>query len=227
LKNIFQSMYQKAANYNRKNIVSLLEMDADASYLDLGCNTGSFTLTMAKKIHTTNILGVELIDEIAHQARSRNIGVETFDLNETFPFHDNTFDVITANQVIEHLSSIDTFVAEIFRILKPNGYAVISTENGSSWHNIFASTMGWQIFSLTNFSKLGSIGNPLSLWDKKNIEPGAFHVYIFNIYGLKEYFKKCGFQIEKILGAGYYPLPPWFGNIDITHAAFVSYKIRK
>lgn len=52
--------------------------------------------------------------------------------------------------MIEHVSNVDLFVSEVFRVLKKGGHAVISTENGSSWHNVFAAAMGWQIFSLTN-----------------------------------------------------------------------------
>ena len=69
-----------------------------------------------------------------------------------------------ANQVIEHLYETDSFVNEIPRVLRKDGYAVISTEALSSWHSVFALILGWQPFSLTNISdkKLG-LGNPLAL----------------------------------------------------------------
>ena len=66
------------------------------------------------------------------------------DLNKKFPIKDNSVDVVVSDQVIEHLTDVvDNFVKEIFRILKPEGYAVISTENLSSWNNLFALLFGY------------------------------------------------------------------------------------
>jgi len=155
--------------------------------------------------------------------------VKKFDLNNKFDFEDNFFDVINANQVIEHLYNSDNFIFEIYRVLKPGGYAIISTENASSWCNIFASIMGWQIFSLTNFSsKKKGIGNPFAIHREDN--PGLSswnHIRIYNIKGLKEYFEVFRFEVEKIKGAGYFPFPAMFGNIDKTHCHFMTFKVRK
>lgn len=223
---ILKRLHQAASNNNRNNILSLVEANPSAQYLDLGCNEGSFTIKIAEKIGTENIHGVEFVDDLIGKATENKISVQKIDLNCKLPFSENTFDVITANQVIEHIFSIDIFMQEIYRILKPNGYTVISTENASSWHNIFASILGWQIFSLTNFSKLGGLGNPLGFNDSE-IAHGAYHVYVLNYFGLRDFFNKNGFIIEKIQGAGYYPFPAIFGNFDRIHAAFITFKLRK
>ena len=86
--------------------------------------------------------------------------------------------------------------------------------------------MGWQIFSLANFSTKGMIGNPFSLYSG-SIGDGARHVRILNIRGLKEFFEINGLMVENIRGAGYYPLPAALGDIDVTHSAFITFKIRK
>lgn len=89
-------------------------------------------------------------------------------MNKGIALENESIDVVFSNQVIEHLYETDKFISEIYRILKPGGYAVISTENLSSWHNIFALILGWQPFSLSNISSLrSSIGNPFGL-AKKN-----------------------------------------------------------
>ena len=86
------------------------------------------------------------------------------DLNLRLPYDDGTFDVVCSNQVIEHLSDTDTFVAELHRVLRPGGFAVTSTENLASWHNVASLTLGWQPFSLTNVSRQGlGLGNPLAI----------------------------------------------------------------
>jgi len=229
MKKLLEKIYTNAVNLNYKNILVLFKINKKAQFLDLGCDDGTFTMKIAKKINTTKVYGVEIVKERIAMAQKKGIRVEKFDLNNRFHFENNFFDVIHANQVIEHLYNSDSFISEIFRILKPDGYAIISTENASSWCNIFASIMGWQIFSLTNFSsKKQGIGNPFSLHRNADVYLDSWnHIRIYNIRGLKEYLETFGFKVEAIRGAGYFPLPGFRGNIDKTHCHFVTFKIRK
>jgi len=224
-----QNLYRKATQLNCDNILSILQKNSNAKFLDLGCDDGSFTIKLAQVLGTANIYGVEITDERIKIAEANGIVIKKFDLNTKFDFEDNFFDVITANQVIEHLYNSDNFISEVYRILKPGGYAIISTENASSWCNIFASIMGWQIFSLTNFSnKRQGIGNPFALHRSENFSLNSWkHIRIYNIRGLKEYFEAFGFKIEKINGAGYFPLPASFGNLDKNHCHFMTFKVKK
>lgn len=223
------NLFDDAVQYNHKNIISFFEKNPKAKFLDLGCDDGGVTLKMAKAIGTKNIYGVEIMDERIKTAISRGIKVKKFDLNEKFLFPTNTFDVVHANQVIEHLYDTDNFISEIYRVLKPGGYAIVSTENASSWVNIMSSILGFQIFSLTNFSKKSwAIGNPLSVHAGSNRQSDANrHVRIYNYRGLIDYFKVYGFEVEKVGGAGYYPLPTAFGNIEKVHSHFITVKVRK
>jgi len=191
MKKLLEKIYTNAVNLNYKNILGLFKINKKAQFLDLGCDDGTFTMKIAKKINTTKVYGVEIVKERIAMAQKKGIRVEKFDLNNRFHFENNFFDVIHANQVIEHLYNSDSFISEIFRILKPDGYAIISTENASSWCNIFASIMGWQIFSLTNFSsKKQGIGNPFSLHRNADVYLDSWnHIRIYNIRGLKEYFE--------------------------------------
>jgi len=229
MKKYLSQLYSKAVELNHRNIYDLLEKDEKAHFLDLGCDDGIVTVEMAKKIGTQNISGVEIVDSRIQLAEAKGVKVKKFDLNKKFDFENDSIDIIHSNHVIEHLFDSDIFVAEIYRILKTGGYAVISTENASSWCNIFASIMGWQIFSLTNFSnRKQGIGNPLALHRGDEMDLASWnHVRIYNIRGLKEYFEAFGFVVEQIKGAGYFPFPASFGNIDITHSHFMTFKIRK
>ena len=164
MNNILLKLYSDAVKLNHKNILNLLDKDSEAQFLDLGCDDGILTKQLADIIGTSNVYGVEIVEKSIAESLKRGIKVSSFDLNKDFDFKDNSFDAVHANQVIEHLYDSDKFLSEIYRVLKPNGYAIISTENASSWCNIFSSIMGWQIFSLTNFSNLkNGIGNPISL----------------------------------------------------------------
>ncbi|MCK5320104.1 class I SAM-dependent methyltransferase [Candidatus Parcubacteria bacterium] len=229
IKKYLEKLYSDSEKLNIQNISVLLEKNNQANFLDLGCDDGALSVKFAKQIGTKNIYGVDVVDKSIEMAKDKGVKIKKFDLNGKFDFEDNFFDAIHANQVIEHLNTSDNFLSEIYRILKPNGYVVISTENASSWCNIFSGIMGWQIFSLTNFSnKAQGIGNPLALHKDRIAHLESWnHVRIYNIRGLKEYFEILGFKIEEIKGAGYFPLPSFFGNIDKTHCHFMTFKIRK
>lgn len=232
MKSFINNLYNHAVDLNYKNVLSLFSKDSSCKLLDLGCDDGNMTKDIARVIGTSDINGVEIIDERAHLAEVQGVRVKNFNLNGHFDYDNNIFDVIHANQVIEHLYNSDIFLSEIYRILKPGGYAVISTENASSWCNIFASLLGWQIFSLTNFSsKKQGIGNPFALHGKESGGHADLsswnHIRIYNIRGLKEYFEVFGFKVEEIKGAGYFPFPAILGNLDKTHCHFMTFKIRK
>lgn len=229
MRNSLKKIYNKACLINKKNILGLIETNPHGSILDLGCDDGTLTLELSHKMNSKNIYGIEIVNERAKSAMKKGVFVKNSDLNLTFPFDDKSFDVIHANQVIEHIAQLDNFVSEINRVLKNNGYAIISTENGSSWCNIIAAILGWQIFSLTNISsKTSGIGNPLALHRNENIGLSSWtHKTIFNYRGLKEMFEVHGFKVECIKGAGYFPLPGILGAIETRHSHFITIKVRK
>lgn len=151
------------------------------------------------------------------------------DLGRIVPLPDNLFNVIHANQVIEHVPDVDLFASEIWRMLKPGGTAIVSTENTSSWHNVFAAICGWQMFSSTNLSELRlGIGNPLAvhLGETEHMKTWT-HKVLFSARGLREFFEAHGFQVEAVKGSGYHPMPAWVGQWDVAHAHFITIIARK
>lgn len=229
MKKILEKMFEQAVVMNKVNIMRLLERQPRAVLLDLGCDDGSLTCDIKKAIGTRRAHGVDIVSERLRLAAKKGIQTKFVDLNKRFTLKTNYFDVVHANQVIEHLYNSDLFLSEIYRILKPGEYAIISTENASSWCNIIASIFGWQIFSLTNFSsKKRTIGNPLALHrQESNLMSSWQHVRIYNYRGLIEYGESFGFIVEAIRGAGYFPLPAGVAVLDPVHAHFITIKIRK
>jgi SAM-dependent methyltransferase len=222
--------FDSAMRENLVNIEALLEPGADHSLLDVGCDDGERTMAFARAIGTSKLSGVEIVAERAAEAEARGIVVAQADLNERLPYEDESFDVVVNNQVIEHLADTDVFVAEIARVLRPGGYAVTSTENLASWHNVFALVLGWQPFSLSNVSstRLG-LGNPAAVHRGEAWEyPASWqHRRVFAYRGLIELFEAHGLAVEQTRGAGYYPLPGRVARVEPRHAAFLAVKARK
>lgn len=50
-------------------------------------------------------------------------------LGGQLPFRDSTFDLVTANMVVEHVSDSDGFLMDIFRVLRPGGSFLFVTPN--------------------------------------------------------------------------------------------------
>ncbi|MBI4897482.1 MAG: class I SAM-dependent methyltransferase [Actinobacteria bacterium] len=222
-------MFERASKQNDANILrALASGGAIDSLLDLGCDDGGRTLQYAQACGAKTVHGVEVVAERAAMARARGVQVSEADLSENLPYADQSLDVVVSNQVIEHLFDTDLFVSEAFRVLKPGGYVVTSTENLASWHNVAALMLGWQPFSLSNVSSKGTIGNPFGLLagsDWTSLFPDATtfqHRRVFATRGLVHLHESHGFSDVKCRGAGYYPLPRVFGRLNPGHAAFIT-----
>jgi ubiquinone/menaquinone biosynthesis C-methylase UbiE len=54
--------------------------------------------------------------------------------SEALPFADDTFDIVYSNGVLHHTLDTEKAIAEVLRVLKPGGQAVIMLYCKSSWH---------------------------------------------------------------------------------------------
>jgi 2-polyprenyl-3-methyl-5-hydroxy-6-metoxy-1,4-benzoquinol methylase len=236
------NIYEDAYTYNTSNILKLLERNPKATVLDVGCSDGQKTVIFNSKINSNTIIGIDDVPKRVNSAKKKNLIIKNSNLENKWPISNNSIDVIVSNQVIEHIIDTDSFIQETLRVLKPNGYCVISTENLSSWHNIFALILGFQDFSHHTIKKT-HINNPYSLhfgektlsWTKKD-NSGADdskhpHTKIFTLRSLVKSFEAYGFKFEKFLGSGYHPLFNPFSKIASTldpyHAHFIAIKMRK
>lgn len=228
---IIKKLRDSAVKQFKDYIINCIEVNERHIFLDCGCDDGEWTSKIIKKgnFEIENCYGIEIIDEKIKLAKEKGIKVKKADLNDILPFDSNFFDIIHANQVIEHLYDTYNFLKELYRITKNGGYIVICTENLASWHNIFSLLFGYQPFSLTNISPTYfGIGNPLAPhYREKMPNPSSWqHIRVFAYRGLIEHIEEAGFKIEKIFGAGYYPLN-FLSRLDPRHSAFIIIKARK
>lgn len=224
------SLFRATEEENRRAIMDLLEPWPTARLLDLGCYDGALTLRLADKLGTRDITGVEVVPEFAERSRQRGICVCQADLNVRIPLPGNSFDVIHANQVIEHLTDADCFVSEIARLLSPEGYAIISTNNLASLHNIVSLVLGQQPppAHVSNRVLLGNGVNPLHGTAHENA--AMAHLRIFSYRALREFLAHYGLRAERYGTVGFYPFPvpvaQWLCRLLPIYGAFLTCKVR-
>jgi len=217
-------LYEKWEKERDLKFLKMLEYDPDTKVVDLGCGKGDFALKVKGRVNCKEIYGVDVWEDALAEAQSKGIKAEKMDLNEELNFPDSEYDVVVSNQVLEHLFFPSKFIQEVYRILKVDGYAVISTENLSSWDNVISLLFGYTPFSM-EFDRI-KIGNPLSPHNKEKRGEYPSHVRIFSFQGLIDLFKFHGFEIEKVSASGYLPFN-FLANLDKRHARFIIVKMRK
>ena len=218
-------VFRATEEENRRAIIATLDPRAGARLLDLGTHRGEFTMRVAERLGAASVHGIELLEDHAQVARSRGIEVCRADLDEGLPFEDGAFDVVHANQVIEHVRRTDTFLREIRRVLAAEGLACISTNNLSSWHNVLSLTLGLQPMPM-HVSDETILGNPLNPLDgRPHTDIGRTHLRLFTARALTELCARHGLELLSLRSAGYYPLPPLLARpvarVDPTHGAFL------
>lgn len=98
--------------------------------LDVGCWDGYIMqkiLDKKKAQHTTGIDNSKPAIEMCHKKKLSAKLVKSVD--QKLPFDNNQFDAIIAGEIIEHLYDVNTFLKEVYRILKPKGQLIITTPN--------------------------------------------------------------------------------------------------
>lgn len=180
------------------------ELKPDA-ILDVGCGDAS-TLFRYFKTVPREFYGVEGAPELQELAKARGVKATSCDLNGRWPYPDEKFDVVFSNQVIEHVHNTRLFAVEAFRVLKPGGTAIITSENLCSLLNWIAITLGYTPFSL--MQTCGRyIGNPLGLHYNEPLDEflpldhPAFsgvtgHVRVLTVRQARELFDFVGFETQ-------------------------------
>lgn len=219
-------VFDAAEEENRSAILDLLPERRGCSLLDLGTHDGAFTERVASSLGAARVAGIELIPAHAERARRCGIDVVSTDLDDGLPYEDESFDVVHANQVIEHVRRTDAFLREIRRVLAPGGAALISTNNMASWHNVASLALGLQPMPM-HVSDEVIVGNPLNPEHGHAHEDiGRTHLRLFTARALTELCAHHGLRALAVRTSGYYPLPPGAARIavrlDPLHGAFLA-----
>ena len=164
--------------------------------LDAGCSYGVYSIMLAEAGY--DVIGIDIdrkeIDWARRWARERELENKiTFQLGDLhkLSFRDGTFDLVVCSEVLEHLDDSQLGASELFRILRPNGMAIISMPNIACLFGM----MQWAYRKTGLRSLLGK--PPLNL---HQIQHSRY--WFGNIIQL---LKASGFAIEKTCSTSHVP----------------------
>jgi len=108
------------------NMVAKKHFNFPAKHLDIGAGTGDLITLMRSKFNIESV-ACDYTDTLMLLP---DVTVNVANLNtEKLPFDDNTFDIVTSTEVIEHLEHYRETLQEAYRVLKKDGTLVVSTPN--------------------------------------------------------------------------------------------------
>lgn len=149
--------------------------------LDFGCGKGVIT----EKIHllrpSYTICGVDISSKalIVAKRRIKTGEFRLIDESQHIPYPNNTFDIILASDVLEHIYDTKTAFRELARVLKPGGTLIITVPYNGKLKMLIAVLIGFEFY----------------------FDPSSPHIRHFSPKTLTQCVKNTGLHVERI---GYY-----------------------
>ncbi len=152
--------------------------------LDVGCGTGANSVALAAKGHS--VRGIDVSETAIARYRARGFDGRVTDLEVGIDYPDASFDLVFCSEVIEHIVSPETLVAEMNRLLKPGGRIVLSTPNSAFWLYRLLGVLGYTVSELQH----------------------PKHFQFFSRRSLVRLFERHGLSVDRALGRNMYLILP-------------------
>lgn len=168
--------YASFTKFYKRNYLKYISKNKDASILVVSCGPGYF-INLLKKEGYNNILGIDSDPEKVEYAKRRGLNCETENAFIFLEKNDKPFDVIFAEQEINHLTKeeILIFLKLCWDNLKKDGILIVHSLNGANpitgsealaqnfnHYNTFTEYSLRQVLKFANFDEIKVI--PLNLY---------------------------------------------------------------
>lgn len=200
--------------HNQLEIYSSFADRPGISILDVGCAQGTLALHLAEQDH--QVTAIDIRPQFLEYAKSRythgNVNFLTLDaMIDSIP---GKYDLIFANQIIEHLVYPDELCSRLFAVLKPGGRLVVTTPN---YHYIMSALPSYR-----------ELGDPTGWEHMQNSADGDGHFYAYRAEELASAFSASNFvdvsvrPFETPAISGHMKIRYLHGRVPISVLKFVE-----
>lgn len=116
----------------RNKVVKIGNSIDPSTILDIATGTGDLAIMFAEKTKAEKIVGLDISEGMLNVGKQKVLAKKLDDRiemvvgdSENLPFEDNTFDVISVSFGVRNFETLEKGLAEILRVLKPNGKFII------------------------------------------------------------------------------------------------------
>jgi len=197
LKKVLAAPFQKAALINRQVMLNYLR-PMKGKFLELGAGQAPL-LEYLFHIGPQNKYVIDLpgmtayCQQIGYNCWEQDIG------KENWPLKDNSIDVIVSSQCLEHIPETDHVLEEVHRVLKPEGYFLVSVPNQAALAYIIMMLLTINPPMNMVSDKYYGLGNVFSTrrWQKSAEfnSKGHGHLRLFATRAMNDLLKIYGFKI--------------------------------
>ena len=171
--------------------------------LDMGCSRGNDIFRINREFAGFNmkLFGYDIIPRdieyagsVARQKGIKNVSFKVANA-ENPGFEDNTFDIITCSEVMEHQKKPKQVLRECHRILKPNGILIITTPN-MEYNDVLPKRLRRRLKSKVRMS-----GKPNITEGHNELQPSmaySDHVFVVNVDNWIKMLNEIGFSVESL-----------------------------
>lgn len=123
----YEILYQVEENHwwfvGRRNVIldqiaCFYQGQKNLRLLDIGCGTGIFVKSLSQY---GEAIGLDISSDGLHFCQQRKIFQLVQGDGFSLPFSSDTFDILTANDLLEHIDDDTASLQEFLRVLKPGG----------------------------------------------------------------------------------------------------------
>jgi ubiquinone/menaquinone biosynthesis C-methylase UbiE len=115
-----------------RRVVAMAGEARQGRLVDVGCGTGDLLAALAARFPDSRLFGVDIATGRVASGAGR-VALVDADVQGRLPFGASVFDGAFCTEVLEHLKDPVRGLAEIRRVLRPSGWAVITVPNATGF----------------------------------------------------------------------------------------------
>jgi SAM-dependent methyltransferase len=191
-------MSRKKTNYLLEVVINQFGNYKKGLVLDLGCGDGDYSVRL--KDLGFDVIAADL-DEVRFKYRGK-IKFQKCDITQELPFPNDYFDYLLLMEVVEHLRNPYEVFPEINRIIKPNGFLILSTPNILSLKSRFRFLFEGS-YEYFREPPLDQVKNPKEVIFN-------LHLFPYRYQELEYLLSVCSFKVLDIFTSVYEGYGLWF-----------------